>query len=103
MSSNILNKSCLFFCFLKECGKFAQQNRSSHLLYVCKEQAYRNLEILLQKNPKYELEFKYLLAKIGIENNIQIEKSKKYLKQVERAFKENKLFEKGDLEKLRKK
>ena len=68
-----------------------------------KEQAYRNLEILLQKNPKYELEFKYLLAKIGIENNIQIEKSKKYLKQVERAFKENKLFEKGDLEKLRKK
>jgi predicted alpha/beta superfamily hydrolase len=68
-----------------------------------KEQAFRNIEILLQKNPKYELEFKYLLAKIGIENNLQIEKSKKYLKQVERAFKENKLFEKGDLEKLRKK
>ena len=36
MSSNILNKSCLFFCFLKECGKFAQQNRSSHLMPVCK-------------------------------------------------------------------
>jgi predicted alpha/beta superfamily hydrolase len=68
-----------------------------------KEQAFRNLEILLQKNPKYELEFKYLLAKIGIENNLQIEKSKKYLKQVERAFKENKLFNKGDLEKLRNK
>ena len=45
---------------------------------------------------------KYLLAKIGIENNIQIEKSKKYLKQVERTFKVNKLFNKGDLEKLRK-
>ena len=67
-----------------------------------KEQAYRNLEILLQKNPKYELEFKYLLAKIGIENNIQIEKSKRYLKQVEKTFKENKLFNKGDLEKLKK-
>ena len=68
-----------------------------------KEQAYRNLEILLQKNPKYELEFKYLLAKIGIENNLQIDKSKKYLKQVEKTFRENKLFDKGDLEKLRKK
>ena len=68
-----------------------------------KEQAYRNLEILLQKNPEYELEFKYLLAKIGIENNLQIDKSKKYLKQVEKTFRENKLFDKGDLEKLRKK
>lgn len=68
-----------------------------------KEQAYRNLEILLQKNPQYELEFKYLLAKIGIENNLQIDKSKKYLKQVEKSFRENKLFDREDIEKLRKK
>ena len=67
-----------------------------------KEQAYRNLEFLLQKNPEYELEFKYLLAKIGIENNLQIDKSKRYLKQVEKTFKVNKLFNKGDLEKLKK-
>ena len=67
-----------------------------------KEQAYRNLEFLLQKNPEYELEFKYLLAKIGIENNLQIDKSKRYLKQVENTFKVNKLFNKGDLEKLKK-
>jgi predicted alpha/beta superfamily hydrolase len=66
-----------------------------------KEQAYRNLEILLQKNPKYELELKYLLAKIGIENNLQIEKSKTYLKQVEKTFRDNKLFNKKDLEKLK--
>lgn len=66
-----------------------------------KEQAYRNLEILLQKNPKYELELKYLLAKIGIENNLQFEKSKKYLKQVEKIFRDNKLFDKKDLEKLK--
>ena len=67
-----------------------------------KEQAYRNLEFLLQKNPEYELEFKYLLAKIGIENNLQIDKSIRYLKQVEKTFKVNKLFNKGDLEKLKK-
>jgi len=66
-----------------------------------KEQAYRNLEILLQKNPEYELELKYLLAKIGIENNLQFEKSKKYLKQVEKTFRDNKLFDKKDIEKLK--
>lgn len=68
-----------------------------------KEQAYCNLENLLQKNPEYELEFKYLLAKIGIENNLQIEKSKRYLKQVEKTFRENRFFSKVDIEKLKRK
>jgi len=47
------------------------------------------------------LEIKYILAKIGLENKIQIEKGNKYLKQVEKSFKENNLFNKNDLEKLK--
>jgi len=67
------------------------------------EKGYKNLENLLIKNPKYDLEIKYILAKIGLENDIQIDKSKKYLRQVEKAFRENKLFDKEDLENLKKK
>jgi predicted alpha/beta superfamily hydrolase len=66
-----------------------------------KEQAFKNLETLLKQNPKYELEIKYILAKIGLENDIQIKKSKKYLIQVEKTFRYNKLFDKNDLEKLK--
>jgi len=68
-----------------------------------KEKAFKNLETLLKRNPKYELEIKYILAKIGLENDIQIEKSKKYLIQVEKAFKENRFFNKVDIEKLKRK
>lgn len=68
-----------------------------------KEQSYKNLETLLKQNPKYELEIKYILAKIGLENDIQIEKSKKYLIQVEKAFRENRFFNKVDIEKLKRK
>lgn len=68
-----------------------------------KEQAFKNLETLLKHNPKYELEIKYILAKIGLENDIQIEKSKKYLIQVEKTFRENRCFNKVDIEKLKRK
>jgi predicted alpha/beta superfamily hydrolase len=66
-----------------------------------KQQAFKNLETLLKQNPKYELEIKYILAKIGLENDIQIKKSKKYLIQVEKAFRENRFFNKVDIEKLK--
>ena len=66
------------------------------------ELAFKNLEILLRTNRKFNLEIKYILAKVGIENNIQVEKSKKYLNQVEKSFRENDLFITEDIEKLKK-
>lgn len=65
--------------------------------------AYRNLETMLKNNPDYDNEFRYFLAKFGFERNIQLEKSKKYLKQVEKSYAENRVFTLKDIENLKQK
>ena len=87
VSQLISSKAIIYFDIYEKAGK--------------REQAYNNLEMLLAKNPDFELELKFILSKIGLENKIQVEKSKKYLKQVEKTFRANKLFDKNDLEKLK--
>lgn len=67
------------------------------------EIAFKNLETMLKNNPKFDKEFRFILAKIGLENNIQPEKSKKYLKQVEKTYVENVLFNLTEIEGLKRK
>jgi enterochelin esterase-like enzyme len=68
-----------------------------------KELAYRNLETILKNNPDYDKGIKFILAKFGIEKNIQRKKSKKYLKQIEKSYTENRIFTLKDVEVLKQK
>ena len=64
-------------------------------------QALAFLEKMINKSDKYKLEFAYTYAKISITNGIEKKKSQEYLKYCERNFKENRIFDKDDLKKLR--
>lgn len=65
------------------------------------KQALEFLERMINKSDKYKLEFAYTFAKIGITNGIEKKMSKEYLKYCERNFKENRIFGKEDLKKLK--
>ncbi|MDO4229237.1 MAG: alpha/beta hydrolase-fold protein, partial [Capnocytophaga sp.] len=64
--------------------------------------AFKNLEIILKKNPKFDKELRYLLAKVGLENKIQVAKSKKYLQQAQQKYTENSIYTLNDIEELKK-
>ncbi len=60
------------------------------------------LETFIGKSNEYKLGFSYFYAKIGIENNFELKKSKKYLKYCEKNYRDNPFFTKQDIENLKK-
>lgn len=65
------------------------------------KQALEFLEKMINKSDKYKLEFAYAYARTGITYGIEKKKSEKYLKYCEQNFKENRIFDKNDINKLK--
>lgn len=66
------------------------------------KKALEFLETFIGKSNEYKLGFSYFYAKIGIENNFELKKSKAYLKYCEKNYRDNPFFTKQDIENLKK-
>lgn len=61
------------------------------------------LEKSKKKMPEYSLEFDYFIAKTSIENNVEVQKGKKALKNCKSNYKENRYFSEKELDELEQK
>ena len=79
--------------YLEYLVDFKKSPKSAQLLF---KNVYEN-------SPDYKLESAYFIAKVGLENKVNIKESKKYLRYCKKHYKENRIFNETDLQKLEKK